>query len=57
MKLILDKNISKYYLQTLCLLFFPGAKFSENEVVTPDTPIVQVNKLSLKDATSRWLQA
>lgn len=42
MKLILDKNISKYYLQTLCLLFFPGAKFSESEVVTPDTPIVEV---------------
>ena len=42
MKLILDKNISKYYLQTLCLLFFPGAKFSETEVVTPDTPVVEV---------------
>ncbi len=42
MKLILDKNISKYYLQTLCLLFFPGAKFSENEEITPDTPVVEV---------------
>lgn len=24
-------NINKYYIQTLCMIFFPGVKFSENE--------------------------
>lgn len=42
MKLICSENISKYYLQTLCLLYFPGAKFSETEEVTDDTPVVSV---------------
>ena len=42
MKLIIDKNLSRYYLQTLCLLFFPGAKFSESEEVTEKTPVVTV---------------
>ena len=27
MKLILDGNINVYYVQTLCMIFFPGAKF------------------------------
>lgn len=43
MKLICTDNISKYYLQSLCLLYFPGAKFSENETVTDETPIVTVS--------------
>ncbi len=43
MKLTINGNISAYYLQTLCLLFFPGAKFSESEVVTPDVPTVTVD--------------
>ncbi len=42
MKLIINGNISEYYIQTLCLLFFPGAKFSESEVVTPEVPVVSV---------------
>jgi oxygen-independent coproporphyrinogen-3 oxidase len=42
MKLICSDNISKYYLQSLCLLYFPGSKFSENEKVTEETPVVTV---------------
>ncbi len=30
MKLIINGNINRYYVQTLCMLFFPGAKYSEN---------------------------
>ena len=26
-----DGNINKYYIQTLCLLYFPGEGFKENE--------------------------
>ncbi len=43
MKLIINGGVSEYYMQTLCLLFFPGAKFSESETVTPDVPVVTVN--------------
>ncbi len=31
MKLILNGNINPYYVQTLCMIFFPGAKFKEGD--------------------------
>ena len=40
MKLFVDGDINAYYVQTLCMLFFPGAKFAENEPDTPETPAV-----------------
>ncbi|MDD6265408.1 MAG: coproporphyrinogen dehydrogenase HemZ [Clostridia bacterium] len=36
-------NINRYYVQTLCMVFFPGAKFSEDEEITPETPRVTVS--------------
>ncbi len=42
MKLFVDGDINAYYVQTLCMLFFPGAKFAENEPDTPDTPAVSL---------------
>ena len=41
MKLSISGNINSYYVQTLCMIFFPGEKFSENaeqdpEVATPE---------------------
>ncbi len=42
MKLIIDGNIGRTYVQNLCLLFFPGAKFSESEEVTHDTPVLHL---------------
>lgn len=42
MKLILDTSVNEYYIQTLCMIFFPGAKFAHDEVVTEETPIVTV---------------
>jgi len=35
-------NINRYYIQTLCMLFFPGAKFSPSEQITEETPIVDI---------------
>ena len=29
MKLTVEGNVNPYYVQTLCMLFFPGAKFSK----------------------------
>ncbi|MBE6588664.1 MAG: coproporphyrinogen dehydrogenase HemZ [Ruminococcaceae bacterium] len=38
MKLILDGNINAYYIQTLCMIFFPGAKFGAAEQENPNAP-------------------
>ena len=43
MKLKLDGKINVYYVQTLCMIFFPGAKFGAAEADDPDAP-----ELSLK---------
>ena len=38
MKLSVIGNINKYYVQTLCMIFFPGEKFSENIEESDDAP-------------------
>lgn len=45
MILNIDGEINQSYVQNLCLIFFPGEKFSPNEVLTEDTA-----KLDLKVA-------
>ena len=37
MKLNVSGNINTYYVQTLCMIFFPGEKFSEKVEEDPDT--------------------
>lgn len=36
-------NLKLYYLQTLAMLFFPGAKFPEVELETPETIVVTID--------------
>ena len=43
MRLKLEGNINVYYVQTLCMIFFPGEKFGATEQENPDSP-----ELSLK---------
>lgn len=43
MKLIIDGNINIYYVQTLCMIFFPGAKFAQDEEVTDSTPVLNLH--------------
>ncbi|MBR3894751.1 MAG: coproporphyrinogen dehydrogenase HemZ [Clostridia bacterium] len=38
MKLILNGNINVYYVQTLCMIFFPGEKFGAAEEASADAP-------------------
>ena len=40
MILNIQGNLNRYYAQTLCLIYFPGAKFAENEVERADVPVV-----------------
>ena len=49
MILKVDGNINRYYVQTLCMIFFPGATFGENEVAKEGVPEVSVNVYSDAD--------
>jgi len=42
MKVYVEGKINLNYVQSLCLMYFPGEKFSENEVEGEDTPVVSV---------------
>ena len=42
MKLILNGNINVYYVQTLCMIFFPGEKFGQTEAEDPNAPVLQL---------------
>lgn len=42
MKLIVSGDINKYYVQTLCMIFFPGSKFGENEEERDDNPVLEL---------------
>ncbi len=41
----IEGGISRYYVETLCMVFFPGATFSESEQVGPDVPEVTVSSV------------
>ena len=43
MILRVEGGINKYYVQTLCMVFFPGSTFGENELPGVDVPEVFVN--------------
>ena len=51
MKLILDTDVNLNYIQSLCMIFFPGAKFALDEVVTEETPIVRVSSFYGEDGS------
>ena len=49
MKLILNGDINVYYIQTLCMIFFPGAKFGAEEQSNPNAPTLQLDLVSLEE--------
>ncbi len=57
MILKINGNINKYYVQTLCMVFFPGATFGENEVSGEGIPEVAVDVYSDKggEAVSAYI--
>ena len=42
MILRVEGTANRYYVQTLCMIFFPGSRFSENVQPSPDTPEIFV---------------
>lgn len=51
MKLNISGNINTYYVQTLCMVFFPGEKFSANALEDPEIPSPELSLVleELKD--------
>ncbi len=42
MKLTVNGDINAFYVQTLCMIFFPGERFVETQEITEDTPVMEV---------------
>lgn len=49
MILRINGDINRYYVQTLCMLFFKGAKFSQDELPAPDVPELDVTVYTGED--------
>ena len=52
MILKINGDINKYYVQTLCMVFFPGATFGENELPGEDVPEITVDLYRDSDNTN-----
>lgn len=55
MRLILDGPINMYYVQTLCMIFFPGAKFGEaekNDLTSPELRLTLTERDGGMEATA-----
>lgn len=46
MKLTVSGDINAFYVQTLCMIFFPGEKFVQDQEITEDVPIMDVSVVS-----------
>ncbi len=52
MKLFVKGDINSYYVQTLCMIFFPGAKFSQEEELTEETDVLDITVVHGDDGVS-----
>ncbi|MBQ8690126.1 MAG: coproporphyrinogen dehydrogenase HemZ [Clostridia bacterium] len=57
MILNLEGNINRYYAQTLCMVFFPGATFGEKEERSDDVPEVTISVYNDKENNSETAYA
>ena len=51
MKLNISGNINSYYVQTLCMIFFPGEKFSDTAAEDPEVASPELS-LALEETES-----
>ena len=57
MKIILDSPINKYYVQTLGMIFFPGAHFSESEELAEGEPVLSVKTVEEEEGIRAFVDA
>ena len=51
MRLNISGNINSYYVQTLCMIFFPGEKFSDAAEIDPEVATPELS-LALEENES-----
>ena len=56
MKLFIEGDINTYYAQTLCMLFFPGAKFSREEELTDSSDVVSIKMVSTDEGVTAYAE-
>lgn len=56
MILKINGEINRYYVQTLCMIFFPGATFGENETPGEGVPEVTVNIIPMAEAVKATVE-
>jgi oxygen-independent coproporphyrinogen-3 oxidase len=56
MKLYIEGELNEYYAQTLCLLFFPGAKFSQEEELTEDSDVVKIRMTETEQGVTAYAE-
>ncbi len=49
MRLYIDGPVNKYYIQTLCMIYYPGSKFSDDEPLDENTPEMWVSMTRTSD--------
>ena len=54
MRLHLEGNINTYYVQTLCMIFFPGSKFSEEAQADPTSPALSLRVVEDADGCTAY---
>lgn len=55
MILRIEGSTNRYYIQTLCMIFFPGSTFSEDELPSPDVPEIVVRAEREDDKVSAYV--
>ena len=56
MKLFIDGDINNYYVQTLCMLFFPGAKFSQEEELTENSDVLSLTMRTSESGVTAYAE-
>ncbi len=56
MKLFIEGDINLYYVQTLCLLFFPGAKFSQEEKLTEASDVLTLKMVESDSGVTAYAE-
>ena len=56
MKLILNGNVNVYYIQTLCMIFFPGEKFGAAEATREDAPVLSLDLTETAEGVEAFVE-
>ena len=56
MKLFIEGDINLYSVQTLCMLFFPGAKFSQEEELTESSDVLRLKMMESESGITAYAE-